>query len=281
MPSSNAALPAVSAEINYTVDDGKEPNYYFYEPEGEVEMNPPGTDARQVMIHNAWPEIDQFSVDGSGFELHDFPGSFQGFDEDQKIVGEFYPQVVDFVQQHTGAKRVVVFDHTIRRRMSNEQMESNVQDEKSVVNRPAVLLVHSDYTPQSGPQRVRDILPEEADALLKNRVAFFNVWKPLYNVVEELPLAFCDSRTSTDEDFITMKLMYRDRTGEIFVMRHTEHHKWYYFPRIEPHQAVLLKTYDSEPHRARFTGHSAFEDPTTPENHKKRESVEVRTMAFF
>ncbi len=33
--------------------------------------------------------------------------------------------------------------------------------------------------------------------------------------------------------------------------------------------------------RARFAGHSAFEDPTTPPGARRRESIEVRMMAFF
>lgn len=272
----------VLAPINYTLDNGKEPNYYFYAPEGEVEMNPPGTDVHQVEITNAWSLRDQLKADEIGFELHEFDAEFAAFDDEQQLRIQFYPQVIDFVQRHTGARRVVVFDHTLRRRMSDEQMQGNVQDEKSVTNRPAVLLVHSDYTPTSGPQRVRDLFPEEAEDLLQRRVAFYNVWKPLYETVEELPLALCDARTSCDEDFLTMKLMYRERTGEIFVLRHSPTHRWYYFPRMAPEHAILLKTYDSEMDgRARFTGHSAFEDPTTPEVHRKRESIEIRTMAFF
>ncbi len=82
-------------------------------------------------------------------------------------------------------------------------------------HRPAVLLVHSDYTPRSGPARVRDILPDEADGLLTGRVAFYNVWKSLKDVVEELPLACCDARSSIDEDMLLMNLKYSDRTGEI------------------------------------------------------------------
>ena len=51
---------------------------------------------------------------------------------------------------------------------------------------------------------------------------------------------------------------------------------------MEARQALLLKTYDSETdERARFLGHSAFEDPTTPPSAPNRESIEVRTMAFF
>jgi hypothetical protein len=47
-------------------------------------------------------------------------------------------------------------------------------------------------------------------------------------------------------------------------------------------QALLLKTFDSETDgRARFMGHTAFEDPTTPPGALMRESIEVRTMAVF
>jgi hypothetical protein len=147
---------------------------------------------------------------------------------------------------------------------------------------PAVLLVHSDYTVNSGPQRVRDILPAEADGLLQRRVAFYNVWKPLYRRVEELPLAMCDATTHVDSDMLTMELKYRERTGEIYVMRHAPGHRWLYFPLMTPEQALLLKTYDSETDgRARFMGHTAFEHPDTAADAPRRESIEVRTMAFF
>ena len=82
------------------------------------------------------------------------------------------------MKKHIEAKRAVGFDHKIRRKLSKEQMEGNVQDEKSVVNRPAVLLVYSDYTPSYEPKRVQDIMKDETEELLKGRVAFFNVWKP-------------------------------------------------------------------------------------------------------
>jgi hypothetical protein len=150
------------------------------------------------------------------------------------------------------------------------------------VQRPAVLLVHSDYTVKSGPQRVRDIVPGDADELLQRRVAFYNVWKPLYRRVEELPLAMVDATTHDEGDMLRMDLKYRERTGEIYVMRYSPKHRWVYFPQMEASDALLLKTYDSETDgRARFMGHSAFEDPHTPPDAPKRESIEVRTMAFF
>ncbi len=279
----DAAAPAlpprpasVRATMQYTVDNGIPPDYYFYEPDPGVTLNPPGTDAREVAVHDAWGRAGQLSADREGFELHGFGARFEQFDDDGAVQARFYPQVIDFVKRHTGAKRVVVFDHTIRKRLPADLKQ------QTTVQRPAVLLVHSDYTPRSGPQRVRDIVPDEAEALLRRRVAFYNVWKPLYRRVEELPLAMIDAQTQVDADLLRMDLKYRERTGEIYVMRYSPQHRWHYFPQMEAQHALLLKTYDSEEDgRARFMGHSAFEDPTTPPDAPRRESIEVRTMAFF
>src|SRR5689334_20618793 len=144
------ALDRVHATISYTVDNGVPPDYYFYEPDPSVKLNPPGTDLRDVEIRNGWPEVDRFDLDREGFVLKPFPAGFEPFDDDSAIKSAFYPQVEDFVKRNTGARRVVIFDHTIRRRLP---ADLKVQTE---VKRPAVLLVHSDYTIASGPQRVRD-----------------------------------------------------------------------------------------------------------------------------
>ena len=45
---------------------------------------------------------------------------------------------------------------------------------------------------------------------------------------------------------------------------------------------ILLKCYDSkEDGRARFTAHSAFEDPTSAPDAAPRESIEVRALVFW
>lgn len=267
---------SVRATLNYSVDNGIAPDYYFYEQDPSVKLNPPGTDPREVDIHDGWPSVSQLSADREGFELRSFSARFDQFDDDALIKSVFYKQIVDFVKQHTGAWRVEVFDHTIRKRLPADLTA------QTTVQRPAVLLVHSDYTVKSGPQRVRDVVPADADKLLQRRVAFYNVWKPLYRRVEELPLAMCDATSHAPDDMLRMDLKYLERTGEIYVMRHSPKHRWVYFPQMEASQALLLKTYDSETDgRARFMGHTAFEDPTTAADAPKRESIEVRTMAFF
>jgi len=227
---------------------------------------------------NGWDRVNEFSLDQDGFALCEFRSSFDQWDDDQAIKAQFYEDVVAFLKREVGAKRVIVFDHTIRAKRNEKQQTA----ETTTTQRAPVMLVHCDYTPNSGPLRVRQLLPAEADGLLSRRVAFYNFWKPLRRRVEERPLAMCDVKSSVAEDFVTMALRYRERNGEIYVMRHSPRHEWWYFPKMPPEQVILLKTYDSETDgRARFVGHSAFEDPTTPPDAPFRESIEVRTIAFF
>ncbi|MEP6610140.1 MAG: CmcJ/NvfI family oxidoreductase [Burkholderiaceae bacterium] len=268
----------VRSTFNYTRDTGITPEIYFYEPPQGTKTRSPGDDPREMTVHDGWDRARSFLLNREGFALGEFRSSFRLWDDNNAIRAQFYGDVSEFVKGEVGAKRVIIFDHTIRAK-SNEKQQTS---ELTTSQRAPVMLVHCDYTPNSGPLRVRQLLPEEADELLKGRVAFYNFWMPLKRTVEERPLAVCDVTSSAAEDFITMKLRYRDRDGEIFVLRHSPQHHWWYFPRMTPDQVILLKTYDSETDgRARFTGHSAFEDPNTPPDAPMRESIEIRTIAFF
>jgi len=273
-----AAEARVRATFNYTRDTGTPPEVYFYEPPPGTPIRPPGDDPHDMPVHDGWPHAGGFSLDRQGFALRDFPSGFTEWDNDAAIRERFYPEVIAFVRDAVGASRAIVFDHTIRTKANAAQQTA----EHTTTQRAPVMIVHCDYTPNSGPLRVRQLLPDEAESLLARRVAFYNVWKPLRRPVEEKPLGMCDATTSTEADFITMPLRYRERNGEIFVMRHAPEHRWWYFPQMRPDHALLLKTYESERDgRARFLGHSAFEDPNTAPDAPARESIELRTIAFF
>jgi hypothetical protein len=269
---------SVRSTFNYTLDDGSVPEIYFYEPPPGTVVHLPGTDPHEMQIQDGWSRASSFSLDREGFELKEFDNAFERFDDDEAVRREFYEPVAEFVRSSVGAKRVIVFDHTIRSKVNQQQQTA----EHTTTQRAPVMIVHCDYTPTSGPLRVRQLLPDEADDLLKRRVAFYNFWKPLKRRVEEKPLAMCDVTHATQNDMLKMILRYRERTGEIFVMRHSSAHHWWYFPKMTPQNVLLLKTYESETDgRARFLGHSAFEDPNTPPDAPVRESIEIRTMAFF
>lgn len=270
----------VRAVFNYTKDvSPKLTELYFYDSEKANGIHEPGDSAHEVVIRDGWSKVHDFTIDKSGFAVKDFTTGHQEWEDEDRTRASFYPDVVEFLKRETGAKRVLVFDHTIR---TAKNAQKKLTQETNTSQRAPVMLVHCDYTAESGPVRVKQLLPDEADDLLSRRVAFINVWKPLHNVVEERPLAMCDVESSPPSDFFKLYLRYRDRDGENYVMKHSDNHRWWYFPKITPEQVILLKTYDSaEDGRARFVGHSAFEDPTTREGAPIRESIEIRTICFF
>jgi hypothetical protein len=268
----------VLATFNYTKDVDQLTELYFYECDSANDIHEPGDSPHEMNVTNGWHRAHAFSIDKEGFSFHEFKTNHNNWEDDEAVKSNFYPEVVEMLKHKTGAQRILVFDHTIR---TNANAGKKLTDETKTSQRTPVMLVHCDYTAESGPTRVRQLLEQEADDLLSRRVAFINVWKPI-NAVEERPLAMCDATSTTPEDFFKLHLRYRDRNGENYVMRHSPRHKWWYFPKMTPEQVILLKTYDSETDgRARFVGHSAFEDPSSPQNAPTRESVEIRTIAFF
>lgn len=274
------APQSVTATVNYTKQlNDQLVELYFYDTPAAATAHEPGDDARQITIANGWDRAASFSVDKEGFALRDFTTSFTDWDSDDAMRARFYPEVEAFLRQAVGAKRVLIFDHTTR---TAANAAKKLTQESQTSQRAPVMLVHCDYTAASGPTRVRQLLGAEAPELLARRVAFFNVWKPIRRVVEERPLAMCDVASSPPSDFVSLHLRYRERDGENYVLRYSPEHRWWYFPKMTPEQVILLKTYDSETDgRARFVGHSAFEDPTSRPDAPARESVEIRTMAFF
>ncbi len=182
--------------------------------------------------------------------------------------------MAELLKAATGAFRVHTFDHNQRHGAKDEYDSQGVSQ--------PVRFAHNDYTLISGPQRVRDLLPDEADDLLHYRFAVINVWRSIGPPIESTPLGVCDAASIKQEDFVATDLKYSDRTGEIYSIKHSDAHRWYYFPKMHRDEAMLLKCFDSsEDGRARFTAHSAFDNPGAPANAPPRESIEVRNLVFF
>jgi len=251
---------------------------YFYDTDESKGIHEPGDDPHEMEVHDGWHRAESFSLDKEGFSVEKFSTGFKDWEDEDKVREQFYPEIVEFLKTTQGAKRVLVFDHTIRTKKNEAK---KLTQETNTSQRAPVMLVHCDYTAESGPLRVHQLLKDEAEDLLSRRVAFLNVWKPI-NKVEERPLAMCDVTSSPPEDFFKLYLRYRDRVGENYLMRYSPNHKWWYFPQMTPEKVIILKTYESETDgRARFVGHSAFEDPTSAPDAPPRESIEIRTIAFY
>ena len=122
----------------------------------------------------------------------------------------------------------------------------------------------------------------EAEHYLGHHFAMVNVWRSIGVSAERLPLAMADARTIRPDDFVASDLVYQDRKGEIFQVRHSMGQEWFYFPDMQPDEVVLLKCFDNATDcLARYTAHGTFENPLAGPHVPPRESIEVRTMISF
>lgn len=227
-----------------------------------------------VRLHDARPLAGTLSLDRQAFQLVPHASAVRDFYDRDELRRVYEPEVQALVARATGAAKVVVFDHTIR--AADRGVERG--------HRAPVRSVHNDYTERSAPQRVRDLLPpDEAEARLAKRYVQVNVWRNVSaHPVEMAPLGLVDAQSIAPRDLAVCDLVYADRTGEIYIGVWNGDHRWYWFPRLTRDEAVLIKGFDSlRDGRARFSLHSAFDDPTAPHDARPRESVETRTFAFF
>lgn len=265
---------AVEATLNYIVDNGEK---IFTETggQGSTDVRSGGTkDSRRVLIRNGRPYAKEFTLDREGFRFVDHATRVADFFSEDEVRQVYYPEMEALIKAESGARRVVVFDHTLR---TADDAEREARKIREVVPR-----VHNDYTEWSGPQRVRDILPDKADDLLSRRFAIIQVWRPIRHPVESFPLALCDARTISPDDLVISERRYPNRIGQTYAVTYNPAHQWYWFPLMRHDEAIVFKVYDSlKDGRARWSAHTAFDDPTAPPHARPRESIEIRTLAFF
>jgi hypothetical protein len=265
----------VLASLNYLEPTSEKPVYYAYEPPAGTRRQTGQFQSHIVPIHDARPVLEELNLDAQGFELTYQESAVRDFYDPEEVRAVYYPEVERLLKAATGAAKIVIFDHQVRNLELARRGEKNAREYGKIV--------HNDYTAKSGPRRVRDHLPAaEAEELLKHRFAEVNVWRPIRGPVESWPLAVCDARSIAPEDFVPSDLVYPDKVGETYRFTYNPNHRWFYFPRLEPTEVILLKCYDSrEDGRARFTAHTAFEDPSSPPQAAPRESIEVRALLFW
>lgn len=272
-PPQSASLDAVPGRVGYITRPATKPYRYTAAFTGGAPQLFAEDDPRPVPVINARPVADRLSLDRQGIELWAHGTRVSDFYNDGEVEAVYYPEVEQLLKSVTGARRVVVFDHT-RRSDGGAAKDSD---------REAVRYVHNDYTDTSGRERVRTLLGREGlDHLKTGRIAQVNVWRPIRGPVVRAPLGVIDAASVASEDLIATDQIYPDRVGEIFHVAWSVGHRWLYVPRMTRDEVLLIKGWDSATDgRARFTPHAAFDDPETPADAPARESIEVRTLLVF
>ncbi len=268
-------LPYVEADLHYLAKMTDRPRNYTFDPPPGVNRSNTVYEPHRVPVYDVRGIASDVLLDREGFALLRNTSAVRDFYDEDEVRTVYYPEAERLMAQMTGASRVFIFDHTVRRRIVG------ANDRAAGQPRQPATRVHVDHTELSGPQRVRDFLGDEAGALLKGRVQVINLWRPIRGPLQDAPLAMCDARSVAGGDLVASDLIYKDRVGETYAVNYNPAHRWFYVPDMQPNEALLLKCYDSaKDGRARFAPHTAFEDPSAPANPLPRESIELRTLVF-
>jgi hypothetical protein len=274
LSSASENLATVEAELNYLVPTTERPRTYTYDPPPNVPRSTAVNSAHKVSIRDARPIATELTLDQHGFSFVKHRSAVRDFYSDDEVKQVYYPEAENLLKKVTGASLAFIFDHTTRRRVPG------AEDRYDGIRQPATR-VHVDHTARSGPQRVRDLLPDEADELLRGRVQVINLWRPIRGPLLDAPLAVCDAHSVDPEDLVPSDLVYPHRVGETYSVTYRPSHRWYYFREMHADEVLLLKCYDSKTDgRARFAPHTAFTDPETPADALPRESIELRSLVF-
>ena len=171
---------SIIADITYTVNTGEKLINETFTTGADARLNTGTYEQRRVSIQNGRVALTPLSLEITGFQLIEHRSAVTNFLDLAQLATIYYPEVVELVKRQTGASRVMVFDHTLR---SGNDSEHEAQRLREVI-----LSAHNDYTEWSGPQRIRDILPDDAEDLLSRRFAIVQVWRPIDRPVVAHPL---------------------------------------------------------------------------------------------
>lgn len=224
-----------------------------------------------MRVFDARLHAAELSFERNGFTLlrHDTDVNFLNRDD---VTGRYFPEAARLVAELTGARDVIVFADLIRSELREEGCE------------PA-LSAHIDFCEDTIRRFVRIFRPQQAEEYLGKRLMAVNLWRPIVPV-QRLPLALCDALSVDTRDLLTIYLIGReapDGKGNFagLNMAYNPGHRWYYYPNMQPNEVLAFKLYDSDDRLARFTGHTAFDDPGSPADAVRRISHEVRTIAIL
>jgi hypothetical protein len=274
----SVAVPdtAVVAALGYIEPQRERPYDYAYPPPAGVPWQNYRSDPRPVRIGDARRSQAAPAIDREGFTLVDSASAVGDFLDEAAVRSIYYAEVAELARATLGGSAAYVFDHLVRRREAGSALTfgRRVAGERPSANGR----VHNDYTEASGPRRMLHVLGEAG----LQRYAIVNVWRALKGPVLDAPLALCDARSVTAEDLIAADVHYATRTGEIYLVAHSPRHRWFYFPEMQPNEALVFKQFDSDfSVGARFVPHAAFDHPDTPADAPLRESIEARVLVAF
>jgi len=218
------------------------------------------------------------TLDGEGFCLVPHHSLVRDFRDRGEIERVHVEEIRQLLLSVSGADHVAVTSAGVLR-FAERSKESGALNN----SRPA-RFVHVDVSDATASNFYARSRPQNGRGV--RRSAQYNVWRVLTPPPQDVPLAVCDARSLSAEDFITADAIF-DKDGvvaftfEAWLLRHNLRQRWAHFSNMRPDEALIFKTNDTDHGAAHCVPHGAFDNPHCPADAPPRASIEMRGIAYW
>ncbi|KAJ9613348.1 hypothetical protein H2200_003290 [Cladophialophora chaetospira] len=256
------------------------------------EVNIGKYDDVSVVMHDARPNREEYTLENGGFALVQHESKVSDFNSREQLDTIYPSEIAALVKSLTGADDVVVVSPPVLRKT-----EAVV----GLGHQPRAADVHTDWSPANAEETARRHADGDSATLSHTEISqysrciFVNVWRALSPPPQDWPLAVIDARTVGPDEGVGYPMVIVDKIPEVLPMvpqpysfieganfNYNPDHRWCYFKDMTIDEVLVFKLYDSDRHRGSTSWrcpHTAFlnkVDGSVP-----RESVEVRTICYF
>lgn len=243
-------------------------------------------DARAALVAGA-----DLGIETSGFEVFRAPTAVTDWFNTEHVTRVYHEECKALARSILGAEHTFTWDHLIRE--PEKQTVCGGIDGSTHVTGPRagggyIGAVHMDYTIHSTWHEYLNLhgVDEPQGA---SRVVALNFWRPIFDVVEDHPLAVCDAR-SVDRENLQEVVVYgygaenyswHDIGISTYSVKASDRQRWYYYPRMACDEVLVIKSYDSRGVIGGTCPHASFEIPESSNTASSRRSVELRVLCYI
>jgi len=251
-----------------------------------AELNTGVYEKKSVKIYDGRDHQAEYSLDKTGFQLVKHESKLNDLRNQDELNKDYIPEIEEFLKELTGADKVIAFGPLLRQ--TKPVPGSRFQ--------PPGSDVHVDYTESRSQKLANKMLASRGLAGSEySRVVCINVWRAISPGPQDWPLAMCEAQSVARSEGQPNVMIYVDKlpdveqlpelppdpAGEAVCYQHSPMHKWTYFSNMQKDEVLVFKLYDSKDGvEAWRTPHAAFDNSSVP-GAVPRESVEIRSVAYF
>ncbi len=233
----------------------------------------PGDD-HEVLVTDLRSLEVPLSIERNGFTMLHHETAVRDLLDPGEVEQVWYAEAIELAKRLNSAAHAIAFGPVAR---SDTPGNSH--------SRLPAFGAHVDYGRRTIEDIARPVLGAQADYWLGKRVVLMNLWRPI-STVYRTPLALCDASTVQPDDLhdseIRGGLDDPNRPPLYgYNLSYSPNHRWYYTSRMRPDELFAFKLYDSDSARPQWSGHTAINDPETPDDAPPRQSMEIRTISFI